>query len=253
MARLLLRPGWILSHLAVIAIGVLFVNLGMWQLDRHAERQAEEARISALQGADPVPLDALLAEPDPHLRLATVTGTYLPEAELRLSPRSRNERPGYEVLTPMALPDGRTLVVDRGWVPLDQDAPPPPEGEVEVVARVREPATARQVLPAGGDRAELVSNVDLDVLGPQLDRPITSAWVEVVDEERRLAGVIPRPAEPAEPPGSSNNLSYALQWFAFAGIGLVGYPLLLRRRMADADASSRAEQATDVERVPVSQ
>lgn len=233
MVRMLLRPGWILTHLVVLGIAVLFVNLGLWQLDRHAERQDEEAHLASLQDLPAVPLDALLSQDDPHLRLAEVTGRFLPEDEVRLSPRSRNELPGFEVLTPMALPDGRTLIVDRGWIPLDQDPPPPPEGEVSLVVRLREPASARQVLTGDGGRVQLVSNVDMDVLAPLLDQPITAAWGEVVDEEARLAGVIPRPAEPARPESSGNNLSYAMQWFAFAIIGLVGYPLLLRRRMSD--------------------
>jgi cytochrome oxidase assembly protein ShyY1 len=234
MVRQLLRPGWVLTHLAVGAIAVGLVSLGLWQLDRHAERGAEVARIAAVVQAPPAPLDRVLLEDDPYLRLAAVTGTYVPEGEVRLGPRSRNDLPGFEVLTPLRLPDGRTLVVDRGWVPLDEVPPPPPAGRVSATVRVREPGTARQVLRADDGSVELVSAVDLDVLREGLERPVTDAWVEVVDEEARAAGAIPRPAEPPRAPGSANHLSYAVQWFAFAAIGLVGYPLLLRRRLADA-------------------
>jgi surfeit locus 1 family protein len=234
MARALLRPGRVVTHLAVVAIAVLFVQLGFWQLDRHAERQREEARIAAAVAAPPAPLDRLLeGDGDPVLRLATVTGRWVPQDEVQLSPRSRNDLPGYDVLTPLRLPGGRTLLVDRGWVPLDVPAPPPAEGEVALTVRLRAPQRARQALPPGDGPSEVVSAVDLQRLAPQLDDPLTAVWGEVVDEPAREAGALPRPAEPPTAPGSGNHLSYAVQWFSFTAIGLVGYPLLLRRRLSD--------------------
>lgn len=231
MPRLLLRPGWILTHLAVVAIAVTFVNLGLWQLDRHAERQADNVRVTAAQQRDPVPLDQALAAEDLYLQPATAEGTF-EGADVRLGPRSRNQLPGFEVLTPLRLADGRSLLVNRGWVPLDEAIPAPPVGSVSLVGRLQEPSTARQVLPAGADVVELVSNPDLGVLDAQVPALIDVAYLEVVDEAARDAGVVPRPAEPVALDGG-NHLSYAMQWFAFTAIGLTGYPLLLRRRIAE--------------------
>lgn len=231
MPRLLLRPGWILTHLAVVAIAITFISLGMWQLDRHEERQADNVHISAAAESTVIPLDQAMAQEDPVLQPATATGTF-EGPDVRLAPRSRNELPGFEVLTPLRLDDGRTLLVNRGWVPLDDPIPPAPTGVVAVDGRVRQPAAARQVLRTDDGEIELVSNPDTVVLAEQVPDLIDDVYLEVVDETARNAGVVPRPAEPVAL-DDGNHLSYAMQWFAFTVIGLIGYPLLLRRRIAD--------------------
>lgn len=232
MSRLLLRPGWILTHLAVIAIAVTFINLGLWQLDRHGEVSTENERLEKVIDGQPSPLDQALRADDVKFLPAAAQGTYMPDEEVKLSPRSRNDRPGFDILTPLVLDDGRTLVVDRGWVPLNEVAPDPPSGSVQVTGRLRPPLPARQVLPPGGPRAELVSNVDLAVLQDQLPDLVDTAYLEVTNDQALEGGVIPRPAEPVTL-DSGNHLSYAFQWFAFTLIGLVGYPLLLLRRIAE--------------------
>ncbi|MGI9017206.1 MAG: SURF1 family protein [Euzebya sp.] len=232
MRHLLVRPGWIATHLAVIAIAITFSSLGLWQLDRSAQVKAENRRLEQVMDGAPLPLEESLAAGDVDLRPTVATGTYQTDQQVQLSPRSRNERPGFDVLTPFTLPDGRTLIVDRGWLPLDSEIPPPPSDPVTVTGRLRLPATARQVLPPGGDRAELVNNVDLTVLGRQVDQVVEGAYLEVVDDRGSAAGELPRPAEPVVL-DDGPHLPYAFQWFAFTLIGLIGYPLLLRRRMAD--------------------
>lgn len=231
--RLLLRPGWIVTHLAVVVIAVTFVNLGLWQLERHAETRVENERITQAAQSAALPVDQALQQQQLVLQPVTATGTFAQGADVRLSPRSRNQIPGFEVLTPLRLPDGRNLLVNRGWVPLDADIPSPPPGEVALKGRLQLPARARQVLPVDGDTAELVSNPDLELLADQIPDLIDVAYMDAVDEEAREAGVVPRPAEPVAL-DAGNHLSYAMQWFAFTAIGLIGYPLLLRRRMADA-------------------
>ena len=98
---------------------------------------------------------------------------------------------------------------------------------------------------------ETLTSVDLDELLPQIEGLTGPAYVDVIDEDARQAGVIPRPADPPALE-SGNHLSYALQWFAFTLIGLVGYPLLLRRRMADADGPVTAGSGGTAEPAAVS-
>lgn len=251
--RDLLRPGWVITHLLVIATAVAFISLGLWQIDRHHEQAAENERITAQLAQAPVPVEQALAADDPDLLPATATGTYLPDEEVTLSPRSRNDRPGLEVLIPLRLDDGSTLLVNRGWVPLDDPIPSAPTGEVTLEGRLRSPIDSRQVLRDDDGTITLVSNVDLDVLAEQVDGLVTSAYLELTDDEAVEAGVIPRPAEPVVLE-SGQHISYAVQWFAFTVIGLIGYPLLLRRRIADR-RRPRPDQrvpAADPGRQPVS-
>ena len=236
MRSMLLKPGWIITHVAVVAIAVAFINLGLWQLQRRTEVSADNARVAAVIEASPVPLTTALLDDPTEFRPVTVEGTFVQQADVSLSPRSRNGRPGFEVLTPLRLAadPATTVLVNRGWVPLDESVPPPPVEPTTIRARLQLSRDARQVLADDDGAVETLTSVDLDELLPQIEGLTGPAYVDVVDEDARQAGVIPRPADPPSLE-SGNHLSYALQWFAFTVIGLVGYPLLLKRRMDDAD------------------
>ena len=100
---MLLKPGWIITHIAVVAIAVAFINLGLWQLQRQGEVAADNARVAAVIEASPVPLTIALLDDPTEFRPVTVEGTFVQQADVNLSPRSRNGRPGFEVLTPLRL------------------------------------------------------------------------------------------------------------------------------------------------------
>ena len=57
--------------------------------------------------------------------------------------RSYQGQPGFHVVTPLKLADGRALLVNRGWIPLTEDGstptpPAPPSGQVVVTGRAHE-------------------------------------------------------------------------------------------------------------------
>ncbi|MEE8601666.1 SURF1 family protein [Euzebya tangerina] len=251
MRSMLLKPGWIATHIAVIAIAIGLINLGLWQLDRQGEVDEINAQIEAVIDSPPVPLSAELLRTPIEYQPVTVEGAFAQDADVSLSPRSRNGRPGYEVLTPFTTTDRQTVLVNRGWVPLDDQAPRPPAGDVTIQARLRQPTPARQVISDDDGTVEVLGAVDLDELRPQVPDLTTGAYVEVIDEEARLAGAIPRPADPPAL-DSGNHVSYAMQWFAFTLIGLIGYPLLLRRRMAESKATADDQHSRPAEPASVS-
>src|ERR671921_1462337 len=105
--------------------------------------------------AAPVPLTSLLgrpaapgtAGPAPGEDLAwtkvTVTGRYDPAHEIQARGRTVDGSVGFEIVTPLVLPDGTAVLVDRGWVPPAEGgaiaapvASPPPTGTVTVVGQI---------------------------------------------------------------------------------------------------------------------
>ena len=65
--------------------------------------------------------------------------------------RSYQGQPGFHVVTPLQLADGRALLVNRGWIPLTEDGstptpPAPPSGPVVVTGRARAVAAAGRLL-----------------------------------------------------------------------------------------------------------
>lgn len=250
MLRLLASRRWLLRILAGAVLVLAFIRLGMWQLDRNEERAERNAVIETNSRRDPVPADDVLRPGEavaPDLIWAPVraTGVYDLEHQFVVRIRPLDGRPGVHVLTPLVTDTGGALLVDRGFVPQDgsptetPDLPDPPAGETEVVGRIRASEEGRGT---GGDPASgTVRYVDVDEIAATLPYPVYGAWIEVIDEQPPPAVAPVRPPEPTLDAGP--HLSYAVQWFLFACIGIGGFVVLARAesRLRRADETVPAE------------
>lgn len=240
------RPVWIIGHLVALTAVIAFVLLGMWQLDRHQDRQAFDARIASRIAAPAEPLAVLLAGAtvdDVEYRQAIVEGTYLVDDEVILQARTLGGRSGHEVLTPLQLADGTAVIVDRGWVPIDVAGPPvevaaPPEGLVAVTGYVRTPQVRSGLGPIDppDGRLDRISRVDVGRIATQVQVPLLPLWIQLASQSPPQTGELPLVTEAPQPGGGPPHLSYAVQWFAFAAVVLIAYPVLMirtARRAAD--------------------
>lgn len=238
--RFATRPVWLLGHLVLVVSVTVFVALGLWQLDRNAERSELDARIEARLEAPAVALSGLVSTygSDPaalELRRVLLTGTFLTDHEVIWQARTRSGISGHDVLTPLQT-DEAVIIVDRGWVPIDVEGPPvvgalPPTGEVVAEGVILKGQT-RQGLgpidPATGV-LERISRVDLARLSQQIPHELAPFYVQLTGQQPPQAGELPiAQVEPAPGTGPSH-LSYAVQWFIFAAVALVSYPILLWR------------------------
>jgi cytochrome oxidase assembly protein ShyY1 len=238
MYRFLLRPRWIVFTIAVVVAVVVMINLGFWQLRRLDEKQAFNAAVERRIDQPAVALDELLlagaAVGDDQLaavewRPVEVSGEYLPDEELRVVNRSQRGRAGDNVVTPLRLDDGRVLLVARGFVPLGQEAAPAPEGEVVLDGRLRRSEVRRTGAlsdPATGELAE-AQRIDIPRLTDQLPGDVVPMYVELTSSQPAENG--PFPETIVEPElGEGPHLSYAVQWFLFSAIAVVGWVLAVR-------------------------
>lgn len=226
-------------HLLVVAAVVTMVNLGFWQLRRLDERREFNATVEARYDEPPVPLDSLLPAGGPPAREpadlewlpVSATGTYLPDETFFVVNRSQSGRAGRNVVVPMELDDGRTLVVNRGFVPLDADVPAVPStGSVEIVGRLRpsqERGLGQLSDPAEGELVE-AQRIDLPRLEPQLPGDVVPMYVDLAVSDPPEAGPFPEPVAAPELT-ERNHLSYAVQWFIFSIAVAVGWVLAVRR------------------------
>jgi surfeit locus 1 family protein len=237
MYRFLWSPRWLLAHLVLIAVAATCVSLGFWQLRRLDERRAFNALVRERLAAAEQPLAAVLGEPADRLayRRVTATGRYVPSEEVLLSPRSRDGAPGHDVLTPLVT-EGGGILVDRGWVPFALSVPPvaqaaPPPGEVAVGGFLLPGRHAARAGPVGAAKLAFVSDADISRLQAQVSVPLAPVYL-VLTSQSPTPGQLPRPAAPPEL-NEGPHLSYAVQWFLFACVAVVGYPFLIRRRAQD--------------------
>lgn len=237
----------ILLALAVIAAGGVCVRLGVWQLERRAEKHAlHAAQQAALEAAPLTMSDSLLATPAMGVRV-NARGHWDRRSHVLLSGRTHLGAAGVSLVTPFVLANGERILVERGWLPSADSRladPEPDEPGLVEVAGVAQPfvppsmATPWVALPGrpGGPALWSARALDADSARVRLGAPLAS-WVlralPVPAPERPAAGASrglrPEP-EPFVVGDESMHLSYAIQWFAFAAVIVLGSLAFARRR-----------------------
>lgn len=252
----------------VIVATALFTRLGFWQLHRLAERKAQNAARLARQARTPLVLpggmalgrlplarprgadSATTARSDSLAwRSARLIGRFDWRREVVLRDRSFQGAPGVYVVTPLVLRMGGDSVgvpVLRGWLPAADAyhaplaAGRPDSAGLPGAAAATAPDTVRVLLlQVPGGRARRVDSLN----APDGFHPVLGKL-----DPRVLARLIPYPvaqlyAQRTDPTGArvfpvrvplpelSNgpHLSYAIQWFAFAVISVVGGVIFWKR------------------------
>lgn len=239
MYRFLLRPKWIAFHLLVVAAVVLMVNLGFWQLRRLEERKDFNREVSSRIEQEAVPLDDLVppgtgldadALGESEWRAVRFEGRYLDGEDVLAYNRSQGGMAGVDVLTPLELDDGRVVIVNRGFVPLGEDAPDAPEGDVTAIGRLRRSEGHRRGMATDVGEGELaeIRRIDVARLAPQLPGEVVPMYVELTASRPAESTPYPIPVQPPEL-GERNHLSYAMQWFIFAVCAVVGWVFAVRK------------------------
>ena len=267
--RFALRPKWILSHIFVLVMVVLFVIAGFWQLNRLQGKKDRNARVVAHKEMAIAPAVGLV-KPDDYVgasdlefRRVTATGTYLRDQEVLVRSRSRESEPGSWILTPLKLSDGTALVVNRGWIPNSgefESVPArfrAPSGTVAVTGLVRKTETRGHfgsVDPKAGTLHNL-ARADVARLDQQVPEHVLPFYLQLQSQDPPIRFTDPKTV-PAPELDEGPHLSYAIQWFAFTLGTLIFYPLILRRRAGeiereeadaalDAAAAAAAEDESD--------
>jgi surfeit locus 1 family protein len=131
LSKLRFRPTLWPTLFSVPAV-IVMIGLCVWQVQRLHWKEGLIAERESRVAAEPAALPPVGTDPtEMEYRRVRLEGTFLHDKELYLGARSMNGNVGYHVLTPFALSDGGTVLVDRGWVPVERKLPERrPEGQV---------------------------------------------------------------------------------------------------------------------------
>ena len=203
------------------------VRLSFWQLHRLREKRALNAMLSSRLGAAPSAVrDVARDTANAAFRRARAVGTYDFANEFALAARTRQGSPGANIVTPLRFAGTDTAVlVNRGWVYA-------PDAMSVNFARWRERDSAsvsgylvaieqgKRVTVSAKSNARVVRHLDVDSLATRLPYPILP-FVLVAMEPATNADTVPARL-PAPVLDEGPHMGYAIQWFAFALIGVVG-------------------------------
>lgn len=247
MTPLWRRPIWLLGHLIAIGACVLFVRLGFWQLERLEDRKARNEIIAERADGEPVDVLDVVRGDEADYRLVRAEGTFDVGAQVTVRNRTLQRSVGRHVVTPLVMSDGSLLYVNRGWVAVDGEVPDPPGGRVEVEGLLRATQERDGLGPRDPDEGVLteLNRIDLDRLQQQVDAEVLPLWLQQTapEPDGDLPILLEPPARDEGP-----HLSYALQWFLFTAVVGIGYPVLLRRRSAQAAHEDEQSDIDDAER-----
>jgi cytochrome oxidase assembly protein ShyY1 len=224
-----MRGRWLVGSVVAVLVAAIFVSLGLWQLGRHHHKHD---KVRAERAAYAAPAPALDGTTLANGTRVEVSGTYDrdPAHETLLRDQLHNGDAGVDVLTPVLLSDGTAVVVDRGWVATGENVSSPPAGAVVVRGVVHEPRPNSTQSPVERAGARLsVARVDLDRIGRGLPYRLHDVWIEAQYLQPAPTASGPKLPEPPQP-DQVNHLQYAIQWFAFALIPLIGWPIVVWRR-----------------------
>ncbi len=234
-ARLPRRAGIVL--ILVMLGAVLFAGLcalGIWQIERRAWKldliERVDARVHAEPVAAPTPAQwPSINKSDDEYRRIFLQGRYLNDRETLV--QAVTERGGgFWVVTPFQAADGFIVLVNRGFVPKERQAPDQRTGG-QIEDETRLTGLLRMSEPDGGF---------LRANDPAADRWF-SRDVDAIASKRDLRDVAPYFVDadainnPGAPVGgltvlrfNNNHLTYALTWFGLALMVLAALAFLLR-------------------------
>jgi surfeit locus 1 family protein len=216
-----LRLGLFVTLAVVLA--AICVRLGFWQVSRLHERRARNALVRSRLDSAEVDLASLPGDSTARFRRVRVTGTPDYAHQLIWAARIHNGSPGVNFLTPYRIP-GRdsAVLVDRGWVYS-------PDAATVDEAKWRDTATTLtgfvELFPdvkgaTFESRPNVVSRLSYDVVAKAMPDPIAHRYVAMIGDSVMAPDRIARLTLP--PLDEGPHFSYAVQWFAFALVALIG-------------------------------
>lgn len=230
----------------MLALAVLCVWLGTWQMHRLAEKEALIAAVDERLTADPIPVPAADQWPgldldDLNFQPVTLTGAFRYNQTVTVftslsEARGPASGPGYWVVTPFVLADGGTVFVNRGFVPQDMQEAAVSDAEADeakvTINGLLRPAEASGWMMPEPDMSNRIAWVrDPASLAEMVDPALAPIAPFYVDMAAGPPGTLPQGGETVvEFP--NNHFGYAMTWYGFAIVAIVmlGFWLWRQRR-----------------------
>ncbi|TNF22520.1 MAG: SURF1 family protein [Rhodobacteraceae bacterium] len=206
----------ILFALIVGALGIaVLVALGRWQVERLAWKQGVIAAIEARIAADPIALPDYPDLASHKYAPVAVTGQ-IGSGELYVLVSQKHKGAGYRVIAPLLTVDGRHVLIDRGFIPVDQRDAPRRTGAVAITGNLHWPDDRTSSTPENDIAGNTWFARDIAEMARALrTEPLL---VVVRREDPPAPGIEPLPVDTSAIP--NDHLHYAVTWFSLAAIWL---------------------------------
>jgi len=169
-----------------------------------------------------------------------VSGTYAFSQQVAIRNQYYRDQYGYHLLTPLVLTNGKAVLVDRGWIPSDGNSTRSGWDRYNKSAH----STVSGIIRLSRERADFTGNADPELapgqermdfwlfpnigrIQEQVNYDLLPIYIQADPEPNEE---LPIPVQPQVEITEGPHLGYALQWFTFAGILLIGFPFYVRKQ-----------------------
>jgi cytochrome oxidase assembly protein ShyY1 len=246
MVRKLLSPRWILIHVGVVSLIFFMFNLGFWQLNRLEDKKEFNSVLRANTSTPIQTLDKAVPTKwnkatDEWVRVS-ISGTYDSSKAVTIINRSQDGSAGYNSAVPFTSMNNRTILVNRGFVPLVMPTPTIPSGEIQIVGYLRASQSRSGLGPIDSTEAGNTEfqRFDVPLISAHVGRTLEPMFLQLIQESP--ASNSPWPAKvPLPPLDEGTHLSYAMQWFFFCVVAFTAWVVVVRRKILQVNASVQAQ------------
>ncbi len=221
------RPSLFLPTLCTLMALTCLIGLGVWQMKRLAWKNDILEKLEASCRTEDAALPLLTYETlnetvasNDLFSCGRIEGAFNATMPLLVGPRTDEGRPGFHVLSSFALSDGGTVLVNRGWIPLDMKSSPPPapSGKTTLMGLAREPGGKPFLMPDNNPTAAgFWNHSDIAAMARHTGINETASMLFYNIATEKAANALPRPFNRTFWAPRNNHLSYALTWFGLAG------------------------------------
>jgi cytochrome oxidase assembly protein ShyY1 len=246
MVRKLLSPRWVLIHIGVVALILIMLNFGFWQLNRLDEKKNFNSVLRAHTSAPVQTLDQAVPtkwnKASNEWVRVSITGSYDSSKAVTIINRSQDGSAGYNSAVPFTSNNNRTILVNRGFIPLALSSPSAPTEQIEIVGYLRASQTRSGLGPIDSKEAGNTEfqRFDIPLISTYVGGTLEPMFLQLIQESPAAESQWPAKV-PLPPLDEGSHLSYAFQWFFFSMVALAAWVVVVRRKLSQVNASVQAQ------------
>jgi len=204
----------IFPHVFVFLTFCLTMSLAIWQVQRLQWKEDLIARLDRNLSLPPVSSTEYTNIDQEEFRLLKEHGHYDVRNEMHVLLQSYNGKVGTHVITPFITDTGKTILVNRGWVP-NEEAYKEPEIGHELYGVIRKNPRKGYFALENEPKKSIWYNIDLPEMYANLDAPDADYYVEAkaLDEKAEMTYPIPLPKKIDI---YNEHLQYVITWFGMS-------------------------------------
>jgi cytochrome oxidase assembly protein ShyY1 len=226
--RLVSGKNWIIFTLLIILAFALSIRLGIWQNERHQARVEFNKNVEQALAAPMNNLPDIYQDAIPWQKVTT-SGDFIVDSQRLVRRRYLEGKLGFWIVAKLQTDNGKTLLVNRGFIPATLAASETPQINNPPLGRVFIEGYVQKLDAESEKPSDLPINQLSAINATQfnLSESDYQLFIHQINTEENLQAI-------SSPKLSSGpHLAYSLQWFAFAFMIVVGWIILTRKEISE--------------------